>query len=71
MANSSDFKLLDRKVVDVLNKMPKRGFFRAISYWVAAAGSVVVKDVAKNAIVAGVPAKAIGYKDKNNLNFQG
>ncbi|MBE7011011.1 MAG: glycosyltransferase family 2 protein [Ruminococcaceae bacterium] len=34
MANSSDFKLLDRKVVDVLNKMPERGFFRAISYWV-------------------------------------
>ena len=34
MANSSDFKLLDRKVVDVLVKMPERGFFRAISYWV-------------------------------------
>ena len=31
MANSSDFKLLDRKVIDVLNKMPERGFFRAIS----------------------------------------
>ena len=28
MANSSDFKLLDRKVVDVLNKMPERGFFK-------------------------------------------
>ncbi len=34
MENSSDFKLLDRKVVDVLNKMPERGFFRALSYWV-------------------------------------
>lgn len=34
MSNSSDFKLLDRKVVDVINKMPERGFFRAISYWV-------------------------------------
>ncbi len=34
MAASSDFKLLDRKVIDVLNKMPERGFFRAISYWV-------------------------------------
>ena len=33
MANSSDFKLLDRKVVDVLNRMPERGFFRAISFW--------------------------------------
>ena len=34
MSNSSDFKLLDRKVIDVLNKMPERGFFRAISYWI-------------------------------------
>lgn len=37
----------------------------------AAAGAVVVKDVPKNAIVAGVPAKVITYKDENNLNFQG
>ncbi len=37
----------------------------------AAAGAVVVKDVPENAIVAGVPAKVIGYKDENNLNFQG
>lgn len=34
MANSSDFKLLDKKVIDVMNKMPERGFFRAISFWV-------------------------------------
>lgn len=35
MSNASDFKLLDRKVVDVLNKIPeKKGFFRAISFWV-------------------------------------
>ena len=37
----------------------------------AAAGSVVVKDVPENAIVAGVPAKIIGYKEENNLDFQG
>lgn len=37
----------------------------------AAAGAVVVKDVPPNAIVAGVPAKVIGYKDENNLDFQG
>lgn len=37
----------------------------------AAAGAVVVKDVPKNAIVAGVPAKIIGYKDESNLDFQG
>lgn len=35
MSSSSDFKLLDRKVVDALNKMPERNtFFRALSYWV-------------------------------------
>ena len=37
----------------------------------AAAGAVVVKDVPERAIVAGVPAKIIGYKDENNLDFQG
>ncbi len=35
MASSSDFKLLDRKVVDTLNAMPERSvFFRALSFWV-------------------------------------
>ncbi len=35
MAASSDFKLLDRKVVDALNRMPERNvFFRALSFWV-------------------------------------
>ncbi len=47
MANSSDFKLLDRKVVDVLNKMPERGFFRAISYWVGYNKTTVEFDVQK------------------------
>ena len=37
----------------------------------AAAGAVVVKDVPENAIVGGVPAKVIAYKDESNLNFQG
>lgn len=45
MANSSDFKLLDRKVVDVLNKMPERGFFRAISFWVGYKKATVEYDV--------------------------
>lgn len=35
MSNASDFKLLDRKVVNVILKMPERHpFFRAISAWV-------------------------------------
>ena len=35
MGSSSDFKLLDRKVVDTLNKLPERNvFFRALSFWV-------------------------------------
>ena len=34
MEQASDFKLLDRKVVDALNRMPERNvFFRALSYW--------------------------------------
>lgn len=35
MTDASDFKLLDRKVVDTLNQMPERNvFFRALSFWV-------------------------------------
>ena len=45
MTNSSDFKLLDKKVVDVINKMPERGFFRGISYWVGYKKAVVEYDV--------------------------
>ena len=38
---------------------------------IAAAGAVVIKDVPENAIVAGVPAKVIGYKTEENIHFQG
>ena len=35
MEDASDFKLLDRKVVDALKKFPERAaFFRALSFWV-------------------------------------
>ena len=34
MSSSSDFKLLDRKVVDVLLSLPERNtFFRALTFW--------------------------------------
>ena len=38
---------------------------------IAAAGSVVLKDVPENAIVGGVPAKIIKYKDESNFDSQG
>ena len=35
MRNSSDYKLLDRKVIDELKKLQERNtFFRALSFWV-------------------------------------
>ncbi len=48
MKASSDFKLLDRKVVDSLNDMPERlTFFRAMSSWVGFNKEIVYFDVAE------------------------
>ncbi|MDO5701727.1 MAG: glycosyltransferase family 2 protein [Lachnospiraceae bacterium] len=50
MTASSDFKLLDRKVVDALNAMPERSvFFRALSYWVGFKKTNVYYDVRERA----------------------
>ena len=51
MENSSDFKLLDRKVINVLLDMPERKtFFRAMSFWVGYKSTQVVYDVAPRAM---------------------
>ena len=46
MSSSSDFKLLDRKVVDTLNSLPERNvFFRALSFWVGYSKATVYYSV--------------------------
>lgn len=48
LSRASDFKLLDRKVIDVLKTIPERkGFFRAISYWVGYRKATVEFDVSR------------------------
>lgn len=48
MSGASDFKLLDRRVVDALNEMPERlTFFRAMSGWVGFKTERVYFDVAE------------------------
>lgn len=48
MNSSSDFKLLDRKVVDVLLTLPERNtFFRALSFWVGFRTTSVEYEVQK------------------------
>ena len=50
MENASDFKLLDRRVVDILLDMPeRRTFFRAMSFWVGFKTCQVHYDVAERA----------------------
>lgn len=46
MSASSDFKLLDRKVVDVLLSLPERNtFFRALSFWAGFRSETVTYEV--------------------------
>lgn len=51
MKNTSDFKLIDRKVADILIKMPERKtFFRALTFWVGFKSCHVYYDVAPRSI---------------------
>lgn len=46
MENSSDYKLLDRRVVDELNALPEKNrFFRALSFWIGFKQTTVEYDV--------------------------
>ncbi len=46
MEDASDFKLMDRKVVDALNGLQERGvFFRALSFWVGFKSTTVTYEV--------------------------
>lgn len=46
MSNASDFKLMDRKAVDVLKAMPERNvFFRALSSWIGFRSTTVSFEV--------------------------
>ena len=38
-------------------------------YAVVASGAIVTKDVPPYAIVAGIPAKVVGYREKNNYDY--
>ena len=72
MRGSSDFKLLDRSVVDTLNSMPEQNaFFRALSYWVGYRRTSVAYRVKERA--AGESKWSVGalirYALKNIASF--
>lgn len=72
MNNSSDFKLLDRKVVDVLSALRERDtFFRALSFWVGFRSTQVYYEVQER--VAGTTKwsffSLLSYAVKNLIAF--
>lgn len=72
MRNTSDFKLLDRKVIDVLCHLNERNtFFRALSFWVGFSNTQVVYDVQER--IAGTTKwsffSLLRYALKNMISF--
>lgn len=72
MKNTSDFKLLDRKVVTVLANLKERDtFFRALSYWVGFKSTSVYYEVQER--VAGTTKwsffSLLSYAVKNLISF--
>ena len=72
MADSSDFKLMDRKVVDVLNGLSEKAtFFRALTYWVGFDSTKVEFEVAERSGGAGkwTGRSLISYAISNMTSF--
>lgn len=72
MENTSDFKLLDRKVIDAILSMPERTtFFRALSGWVGFRSETVTYDVEERAFGERkwTPKMLIKYAVKNLMAF--
>ncbi|MDY6086105.1 MAG: glycosyltransferase family 2 protein [Peptoniphilaceae bacterium] len=72
LENTSDFKLLDRKVVDVINAMPERNtFFRALSFWTGFKRTSVSYDVKERQFgeTKWSTAKLVRYAVRNIASF--
>ena len=72
MSSSSDFKLLDRKAVDDLLKLPESNtFFRALSFWIGFKSDKVYYDVEerKNGKSKWSTKGLISYAIKNATSF--
>lgn len=74
MRNASDFKLVDRRVIDSLLALPERiTFFRALSGWVGFESETVYYDVARRRTGKRkwTSAKLFGYAIRNLTSFTG
>lgn len=72
MNNSSDFKLLDRKVIDVLCSLKERNtFFRALSFWVGYKTTTVSYEVQERAAgkTKWSPVSLVKYAVQNLVSF--
>ena len=74
MEASSDFKLLDRKVRDILCAMPEREtFFRALTFWVGFRTARVTYDVGARSLgkTKWTPRQLVRYAVRNVTSFSG
>ena len=74
MRDASDFKLIDRRVIDAILALPERiTFFRALSGWVGFESATVYYDVAerRSGKRRWTTGKLIGYAIRNLTSFTG